>query len=275
MKKIGFLFLCKNKINQLSIWKQFFKNNYDRCNIYIHCYDRTNITQDFVKQYLTPEKKLSRWGLLLIVIKYLFSLSIQDNNYKHILVSESCIPLKSFDYIYNLMISNEKSYLYYQPHLANNNNEKKTLIMQYQRYIYNMQRIPEFSKMIDIKHWYFNSGWFIFNTKHAQLLFKDTKYYKLFNKCFVGDENYPSFILSIHNELNNVVNTPTTHVNWKEKTVVKNQHHPKLYNKITTRYYTMFCNKQFLFGRKFSETSDIHKFINNIWNSHSTCIFST
>jgi hypothetical protein len=43
--KLGFLFLCKNNINQLQLWLDFFKDNYDKCNIYIHCYDQENITQ--------------------------------------------------------------------------------------------------------------------------------------------------------------------------------------------------------------------------------------
>ena len=34
--------------------------------------------------------------------------------------------------------------------------------------------------------------------------------------CFGADENYPSYILSLHNELQHVVNRITTHVNWKE-----------------------------------------------------------
>ena len=51
MKKIGFCFLCVDGVNQLSIWEKFFKDNYDRCNIYIHSKNHATLKRDFDKQY--------------------------------------------------------------------------------------------------------------------------------------------------------------------------------------------------------------------------------
>ena len=51
MKTIGFCFLCRSDIHQLSLWEDFFETNYDKCNIYIHSYEPQNITQGFIKKY--------------------------------------------------------------------------------------------------------------------------------------------------------------------------------------------------------------------------------
>ena len=100
MHKIGFLFLSKNNIHLPKIWKDFFKNNMDRCNIYIHCYDKENVTDEFTKQYLCDKTISSSWGDIGHLLKYLLQLSINDNNYKHIILSESTIPIKTFNYVY-------------------------------------------------------------------------------------------------------------------------------------------------------------------------------
>ena len=50
MKKIGFCFLCRSDIHQLSLWENFFDNNHDKYNIYIHCYEKEKISQEFVKK---------------------------------------------------------------------------------------------------------------------------------------------------------------------------------------------------------------------------------
>ena len=64
-KKLGFLFLCKNYINKLEIWENFFQNNYDNCNIYIHCSEPETITQEFIKKYLVDKVIPSKWVIYI------------------------------------------------------------------------------------------------------------------------------------------------------------------------------------------------------------------
>ena len=111
--KLGFLFLCKNDINQLQLWLDFFKNNYDKCNIYIHSYDQQNITQDFIKKYHIDKVLDTGWGDIYDVVRYVMDISIKNNDYKLILLSESNIPTKSFNYIYNYLTTDDKGYLNY------------------------------------------------------------------------------------------------------------------------------------------------------------------
>ena len=138
MKKLAFLFFCKNSINKIDIWKKYFENNYDKCNIYIHCYDRENIQCEFVKKYLCDKLIPSKWGNILYISQYHLKNALLDvDNYKFITITESCVPLKTFDYTYNLLMSNDKTFMGYLTHLAKNDNHKSSLLMQYRRYINN------------------------------------------------------------------------------------------------------------------------------------------
>ena len=104
--KLGFLFLCKNDINQLQLWLDFFKDNYDKCNIYIHSYDQINISQEFIKKYHIDKVLDTGWGDIYDVVRYVMNISIKNNDYKLVLLSESNISTKSFNYIYNFMVRN-------------------------------------------------------------------------------------------------------------------------------------------------------------------------
>ena len=99
--KLGFCFLCQNDIYHLDVWLNFFENNYDKSNIYIHSYDPENITQDFVKKYHIDKNIPTGWGDIYDVVKYIMKLSQNNNDTKLILVSESTIPCKPFDYVYD------------------------------------------------------------------------------------------------------------------------------------------------------------------------------
>ena len=133
-------------------------------------------------------------------IKYLQECSLKNNDYKMILVSESTIPVKSFDYIYKFLTKDNSSYMSYTPHLVRNNWDIDTNKIQLERFINNMKRYDKFAYHIDIKHWHFNECWSILNNYLTGLIAKDTYYYKHMKHGFAWDENYPSYILSVNNE---------------------------------------------------------------------------
>lgn len=266
-KKLGFLFLCKNDINKLEIWESFFMNNYDKCNIYIHCSEPETITQDFIKKYLVDKVIPSKWGNIYPPIKYLQECSFKNNDYKMILVSESTIPVKSFDYIYNFLTKDNSSYMSYTPHLVRNNWDIDTNKTQLERFINNMRTYKKFAYHIDIKHWYFNECWSILNNYHTGLIVKDTYYYQHMKHGFAWDENYPSYILSVNNELDNIINYETTFVNWKEKTYNKTGGcSPKLYTMVQYPEIKEFKNPNTLFARKFAKESNIDSFIPELFS---------
>ena len=63
--KIAFLFLIKNEINHSELWQNFFENNEDKYNIYIH--NKNPITNSFFNQFIIPENIETEWGKISIV----------------------------------------------------------------------------------------------------------------------------------------------------------------------------------------------------------------
>lgn len=256
--KLGLLFLCKNNINQLQLWLNFFKNNYDKCNIYIHSYDQDNITQDFIKKYHIDKVLDTGWGDIYDVVRYVMNISIKNNDYKLILISESTIPVKSFNYIYNYLMKDDKGYLNYD--MTN----KYTVNMQTERYKNNCNNIKDFKENIDFKHWYFNEAWIIFNIEMIKIILNDNKYHIIFKNCFCPDENYPIYLYSLYNKLHLFHNIKTTYTNWNTQEV-NGIKHPKIYDDIDNGLLKEISSKDILFTRKFTDNINIYNKIVNIF----------
>jgi hypothetical protein len=249
--KLGFLFLCKNNINQLQLWLDFFKNNYDKCNIYIHSYDQENITQDFIKKYHIDKVLDTGWGDIYDVVRYVMNISIKNNDYKLILLSESNIPTKSFDYIYNYLTKDNKGYLNYDTtsdYLTN---------MKIRRYNLNCKNVKEFKENIDFSHWYINEAWIIFNKEMIKIIVNDDKYHIIFKNCFCPDENYPIYLYSLYNKLDLFNNIKTTYTNWNTN-YINGKKHPKLYEDIDDELLKELSNHNILFARKFTDNINIY-----------------
>ena len=103
-QKIAFCFLTIGDINHHEIWYEFFKNNKDKISIYVHPKHK-DLVKSFFKDYIIKENIKTGWGNISLVdaTNLLIKNALIDyNNYKIILVSDSCIPIKSFDYIYKI-----------------------------------------------------------------------------------------------------------------------------------------------------------------------------
>jgi hypothetical protein len=261
MKKIGFCFLCKDGINHLKLWESFFKDNYDKCNIYLHTYEDTDMNELFIKKHHINCKIRSGWGDIYDILQYIMKISIKNGDYKLILLSESTIPLRSFKYIYDYVTYDSKGYLKYTPHIAKTNTDKNTLMRQYHRYIENIKSVKTFINNIDINHWFFHEAWVIFNNEMMELIINDKKYIHIFRDCFCPDENYVMFLLSLSEKLDIFHNIKTTYVNWNESLKENNRIHPKMYYKITERDLNKMMNPNYLFARKFDKDSDICDYI--------------
>jgi hypothetical protein len=254
--KLGFLFLCKNNINQLQLWLDFFKDNYDKCNIYIHSYDQQNISQDFIKKYHIDKVIDTGWGDIYDVIRYIMNISVENNDNKLILLSESTIPTKSFDYIYDYLTKDNKGYLNY------NMSNKLIVDMQTVRYKNNCKKIKDFKENVDFTHWYYNESWIIFNIEMSEIIVKDNIHLNYFKKAFAHDENYPIYLYSLYNKLDLFHNIKLTYTNWKTQEI-KGKKHPKLYDDIDNKLLKNLSNSDILFARKFTDNSNIYEKIHN------------
>ena len=100
-----------------------------------------------------------------------------------------------------------------------------------------------------------------------KMIYQDTDILEYLQNGFCLDENYPSYILSINNELSNVHNTKSTYVNWEQREHKgKGMYGPKTYNSVTINDIELFKNKEYLFGRKFVDNCNIINYIEQLWN---------
>jgi hypothetical protein len=104
--KIAFCFLTIDNIHKLDVWEQFFKGNEDKYSIYIHPKNPENVSNKYKKNIIGNLVE-TKWGDVSLVraTLNLFKAAYQDpQNKMFVLVSDSCIPLNNFDFIYNELI---------------------------------------------------------------------------------------------------------------------------------------------------------------------------
>jgi hypothetical protein len=176
-----------------------------------------------------------------------------ENNNKFIIVSGACIPLKSFDYIYAQLTSNECGYFNVSP---------------------TAQCFPYCDSLInfiDKKNIYKSSNWFILNRILVEKLCfnNDDILSSSFSNVFAPAEyfyytyiklmNLESEIITSENESNDA----TTFTNWGDtgyKYENKNEYGLKNYNNINKEELLYLLNSKCLFGRKFNKDCylDLH-----------------
>ena len=150
MKKIGFCFLCKDDIHKMSLWIDFLKIiTINVISIFIVIIKK--VLDKILKKYHIDKILPSGWGDIYDIVQYVMKLSLKNDDYKLILLSESTIPVKPFNYVYNYLIYDTRGFVNYAPH---NSENKNTLEIQGLRYKNNSNRIAEFSEKILKEHWF-------------------------------------------------------------------------------------------------------------------------
>ena len=266
--KIAFCFLIIDKINLPNIWKIFFNNiKIDMYNIYIHCKYPEKFNDDFFKKFVIKETLHTNWGVIDDATQLLYKYALEDSdNMYFIPISESTIPIKSFDFIYNSLFHNKlelKSYIKYWKQPFENFNQLKTY------YKHNNQN-PLYIKHVHYSHYYTTISWVILNRQHANIVVNDFTYINYFRNHWASCENYTMYLLSLHNEYENINVVQTTWEDWKNKEYrfEGKGMSPKLYDYIDdeTKFNITneFKSDTYFFARKFTESSNIGDCINVI-----------
>ena len=263
-KKIAFCFLTIDDVKHADIWKQYFKYNKNKYSIYIHPKNIDNVNS-FFKQFIIKFNIKTAWGnISLTDATYLMIIEALKNpaNQKIILVSDSCIPIKSFNFIYDKVMSNDMSWInYYKPTSING-------IHHYRRF----SILPNFLK----KKALHQEQWMILYRKQA-IIIKDNykKYRKDFNKSKIMIQDESLFITllnylvpNLKNELQFPEHTRDefkkhnyiTFANWYNNGKLINSNHPLVYNKIKKKDIIQLKENNAFFARKFSLNSDIKKY---------------
>jgi hypothetical protein len=242
MKKIAFCFLIYDIINHEELWNKFFNNvDTNLYNIYIHY--KFNKPLKYFEKYKLDDCIETKYGDITLVYaqNLLLQKALDDYDNKHfIFISNSCIPLKSFRYVYNNL---NKRYSYFN------------ITPQKQCF----PRCNNTMKFIDTKYIQKASQWCILNRKHTELMINNRQYIEWFNyDTTVPDEH--CYITNIfYNNLQdeiittpNIANDATTFANWEgmDYKYVSNRG-LKNYSFITEEELVYLLNSKSLFGRKF------------------------
>jgi hypothetical protein len=247
--KIAFLFLTRDNLRCPDIWNEFFKGNEDRYTIYCHPKNPDNVSDTLLKNNIIPERIETCWGCIGIVRAFLalFANALKDSsNVKFITVSEACVPISSFEYIYKeLMFTNNS-----QIDIHTNNFERYDKIIN-----------PKFPKDDFIKA---SCLGIVLNRFHAQLIV-DNDETDNWVDFYVPDEHYICNMLQVldSNFANNCDVRKITFDVWSKKNSKTISLEDNIDLKISAQYYAdleYISNKcinamrenRFLFARKFT-----------------------
>ena len=260
--KIAFLFLTIGDLNHEYLWREYFKGNEDKYNIYCHPKERTNIKSKWMSQYIIKNIVKTEWGVILNAILELLKVAIKDKNNNHfVLLSESCIPLKSFNKFYKFLLkANNKSFV------------KNMKISEYDKF--NLEKNVK-KKFNFIKHY---ANWSLSRHHIKKLLIKEEDI-KYFLKVIVQEE----YFLSVLENRKDIIDYEINNVDWdytnkflkmlknfksKKKKINKAKlimyqeisKHPRPYFEVNELIVKELINSESFFARKFHEESNILEF---------------
>jgi len=243
MKRLGYCFLIYNEINHESLWNAWFKNiKKSKYRIYIHY--KYNKPLLYFEKYKIKTCIATKYSDITLVKaqNILIKEALHDNCSHIIFLSNSCIPLKSFDYVYN-KLDIRFSYFNKAPDEAC------------------FPRCNQTLNYIDKKFIKKASQWCILNKKHALILINNNDYIDWFNNFTnVPDEHCyitKLYYLNLEQELiltSNLADGATTFTNWSDFDYPYQGHKGlKEYNYITKDELNYLLTKNCLFGRKINK----------------------
>lgn len=118
--KIAFLFLTRADLPLDFVWHSFFKNaGVGNFSIYVHSkpgfkLDQSTTSSPFFYGRHIEDSVQVIWGesSMIEAERLLLRVALDDPaNQRFVLLSDSCIPLYNFDYVYNYLISSPKSFV--------------------------------------------------------------------------------------------------------------------------------------------------------------------
>jgi hypothetical protein len=246
MKKIAFCFLIYDKIIHEELWNIFFDNiDTNKYSIYIH-YKIDKPLKYFEKYKLTNCIETKYEDQTIPLAKNILFREAYKNtdNYKFQMISGSCIPLKSFNFIYDKLIADDYGYLNVSPQ---------------------NQCFPNCNCLlgvIELKNIAKSHNWFIFNRKLVEnLCFDKDEYLNKHYRTIHAPAEYFYYtfikILELEGEIittPNVANGATTFTNWQGVDYkYPSFNRLKNYSSVEEEELTYLLDSPSLYGRKFDE----------------------
>ncbi|KAG9157302.1 hypothetical protein Leryth_004956 [Lithospermum erythrorhizon] len=255
--KIAFMFLTKGPLPLAPLWERFFKGNEGLYSIYIHPLPsyQTEFPSSSVFYKRRIPSQLTEWGRMSMcdAEKRLLANALLDiSNEWFVLLSESCIPLYNFSYVYKYIKRSRYSFIgaFDDPG-------------PFGRGRYSENMLPE----VDITQWRKGSQWFEINRKLALYLVEDIRFHQKFSEfcrpaCYV-DEHYFPTMLTIK-AANLLANRSITYTDWSRggphpatfgRADITESFMKKLYGNRSCLYNDHPISVCYLFARKFAPSA--------------------
>ncbi len=249
--KIAFLFLIYDEIVHEDLWANFFKGvDPEKYSIYIHY--KTNKPLKHFERYKLKNCIETEFADISLIHANNLMLreALKDHkNKKFVNLSQSCIPLKNFDYVYEFLTCDDNAH-FFRAARRHKCFPRCNALLEY---------IPrhKISK---------SNQWFILNRTIAERAAAEKSFYldHLYKEVYAPEEHY---YITLVNELGlqdmacyteTHMEQATTFVNWgvpglkyKYKTKKKTKEHPKEYFDIEKEELDYLLASPCLFGRKF------------------------
>lgn len=218
--KIAFMFLSPGSLPFEKLWDKFFQGHEGRFSVYIHASKEKPVhtSRYFLNREIRSDKVV--WGKISMVDaeRRLLVNALKDpDNQQFVLLSDSCVPLRDFDYVFNYLMFTNVSFIDKfkdpGPHGSG-------------RYTEHM--LPEVEK----KDFHKGAQWFTMKRQHALIVMADSLYYSIFRdyckpgmegrNCYSDEHYLPTFFHML--DPTGIANWSVTHVDWSE-----GKWHPKSY----------------------------------------------
>ncbi|XP_019454585.1 PREDICTED: uncharacterized protein LOC109355813 [Lupinus angustifolius] len=218
--KVAFMFLSPGSLPFERLWDKFFQGHEGKFSVYVHASKTkpVHVSRYFLNRDIRSEQVV--WGKISMVDaeRRLLANALQDpDNQQFVLLSDSCVPLYNFDYIYNYLMHTNISFVDCFKDPGPHGNGR-----------YSEHMLPE----IEVKDFRKGAQWFSMKRQHAILVMADHLYYSKFRaycqpgldgKNCIADEHYlPTFFQMV--DPGGIANWSLTHVDWSER-----KWHPKSY----------------------------------------------
>lgn len=219
--KIAFMFLTPGPLPFEKLWEKFFTGHESLFSIYVHASKRNAVHKSplFVNSDIHSDKVA--WGTISMVNaeRRLLANAFQDPDNQHfVLLSDSCIPLHNFDYVYKYLMETNISFVdcFEDPGPHGTGGR------------YSEHMMPEIEKN-DFRK---GAQWFSMKRQHVFLILSDYLYYTKFKRyckpymdggnCYADEHYLPTFLHMV--DPTGIANWSVTHADWSEA-----KWHPKAY----------------------------------------------
>lgn len=198
--KIAFLFLTMGDIHQPSVWTRYLENKL-KYSVYVNPKYPDLVQTPWLKDRIISKRvENTGWGFITEAYHNLLEESMKDkDNVKFVFISESCIPLKSFDAFYTKMMTDDlrTSYIKFMRPSQYDKQDRIATQPNYETY---EPFIKHYARMCLSRY-------------HTEKLLK--KDFRFFNSMHVGDEFFLTLLHPVPGQ-DFIKDFEMTYDNWED-----------------------------------------------------------